>query len=120
MEPITLFARIADPAGVARLLRRLHPNVQLDGSENNWQRATVAFDGKKGWLPFSRKQRLITFTHDPQYYAEPNWSVQMNGMRGYFSRFVDTERKERVLMLTTTFRFSLGVLFDPDPDPAGD
>jgi hypothetical protein len=44
----------------------------------------------------------------------------MSGMRGYFSRFPDTERKPRVITLTTTFQFSLGTLFDPDFDPEGD
>src|SRR5205807_801973 len=57
---------------------------------------------------------------DPAYYAQPGWSRQMNGMRGYFSRFPDTPRKERVMLLTTTFRFSLGTIFEPDFDPTDD
>jgi len=113
MEPITLFARIADPAGVARRLRELAPAVEIDGPDDNWRNAVVTF-GK------GKKKRTLTFTHDPAYYSEPNWSAQMSGMRGYFSRFPDTARKERVLMLPTSFRFSLGTLFDPDFDPAGD
>jgi hypothetical protein len=32
----------------------------------------------------------------------------MSGMRGYFARFPDTDRKQRVLMLPSTLRFSLG------------
>src|SRR5262245_55401298 len=113
MEPITLFARIADPAGVARRLRELAPTVQIDGPDDGWQNAVVTFGKRK-------TKRTLTLTHDPNYYAEPNWSAQMSGMRGYFSRFPDTDRKQRVLMLTTTFRFSLGTLFEPDFDPAGD
>lgn len=62
----------------------------------------------------------MTFTHDPDYYAEPNWSAQMNGMVGYFSRFPNTERKDLALMLPTTFRFSLGLLFDPDVEDGDD
>lgn len=113
MEPITLFARIADPAGVARRLRELAPVVQIDGPDDGWRNAVVTF-GK------GKKKRTLTFTHDPEYYSEPNWSKQMSGMRGYFSRFPDTDRKERVMMLTTTFRFSLGTMFEPDFDPQGD
>ncbi|MCI0463491.1 MAG: DUF4272 domain-containing protein [Gemmataceae bacterium] len=113
MEPITLFARIADPAGVARRLRELAPTVQIDGPDDSWQNAVVTF-GK------GKKKRTLTFTHDPEYYSEPNWSAQMSGMRGYFSRFPDTGRKARVLTLTTSFRFSLGTLFEPDFDPEGD
>jgi hypothetical protein len=113
MEPITLFARIADPVGVARRLRELAPTVEIDGPDGAWQNAVVAF-GK------GKKKRTLTFTHDPAYYSEPNWATQMSGMRGYFSRFPDTDRKPRVMMLTTTLRFSLGTLFDPDFDPNGD
>src|SRR5579884_2817539 len=113
MEPITLFARIADPAKVARCLRELVPTVEIDGPDDTWRNAVVAF-GK------GKKTRLLTFTHDPAYYSEPNWSTQMSGMRGYFSQFPDTDRKPRVMMLTTSLRFSLGTLFEPDFDPNGD
>jgi hypothetical protein len=113
MEPITLFARIADPAGVARRLRELVPAVEIDGADGNWRNAVVTF-GK------GKKKRTLTLTHDPAYYSEPNWSTQMSGMRGYFSRFPDTDRKPGVMALTTSFRFSLGTLFDPDFDPEGD
>jgi hypothetical protein len=113
MEPITLFSRIADPAGVAKLLRKLAPSVEIDGPDDSWSRAVVTFGT-------ARKKRRLTISHDPEYYAEPNWSKQMSGMQGYFSRFPETERKERVMMLITTFRFSLGTMFDPDFDPEGD
>src|SRR4051794_2243779 len=113
MEPITLFARIADPAGVARRLRELAPTVDIDGPEDDWRRAVVTFDE-------GGDERTITFTHDPDYYAEPNWSAQMSGMRGYFQRFPDTERKPMVMALPTSLRFSLGTLFEPDFAPEGD
>jgi hypothetical protein len=113
MEPITLFARLADPAGVARRLREVAPDVAIDGPDENWRKAVVTF-GK------GRRKQTLTFNHDPDYYAEPGWSRQMDGMRGYFSRFPDSPSKSRVMALTTTFRFSLGAIFDPDFDPAGD
>jgi hypothetical protein len=113
MEAITLFSRIADPAGVARRLRELAPAVQIDGPDDNWRKAVITFGN---WI----KKRTLTLTHDPAYYSEPNWSGQMSGMRGYFGRFPDTARKPQVMMLTTSFRFSLGTLFDPDFGPDGD
>jgi uncharacterized protein DUF4272 len=113
MEPITLFSRTVDPAGVARLLRELHPRVEIDGPDDDWRNAVVSF--QKG-----KQKQTLTFTHDPEYYAEPGWSQQMSGMRGYFAQFPDTDRKQRVMMLTTTLKFSLGTLFEPDFDPAGD
>jgi hypothetical protein len=109
MEPMTLFARIADPAGVARLLRERVPTVEADGPDGEWRNAVVTFGTEK-----------LTFTHDLAYHAEPNWSVQMDGMCGYFSRFPQSDRKDLALMLPTTFKFSLGLLFDPDVDPEDD
>src|SRR5207245_2862267 len=76
MEPITLFARIADPAAVARLLRKRVPAVAIDGPDDDWRNAVVTFGEGEA-------KRTLTFTHDPAYYAEPGWSRQMNGMRGY-------------------------------------
>lgn len=114
-EPITLFSRIADPAKVAELLRRLVPDqVEIVGPDHAWSQAVVTFEDDDG-NPFT-----LTLNHDPGYYSEPNWSRQMNGMRGYFSRFPESDRKQRVLMLTTTFKFSLGIQFEPDYDPEGD
>jgi hypothetical protein len=113
MEPITLFSRIADPTAVARRLRELAPQVQIDGPDASWSNAVVTFGS-------DRSKRTLTFTHDPEYYAEPGWSEQMSGMRGYFAQLPNTDRKPRVLMLTSTFRFSLGTLFEPDIDPNGD
>ncbi len=113
MEPITLFARIANPAAVAVRLRELVPGVELDGPDATWKRAVIVFPSGGG-------RRKLTLTHDPGYYAEPNWSRQMSGMRGYFSRFPDTERKPRVMMLTTCLHFSLGTLFEPDFEPNDD
>jgi hypothetical protein len=112
-EPVTIFARIADTAAVARLLREIAPDVQIDGPDDDWRQAIITF-GK------SKSVRTITFNNDPDYHAEPNWSEQMNGMRGFFARFPETERKPFVMSLTTTFRFSLGSLFEPDFDPGGD
>lgn len=109
MEPMTLFARIADPAGVARLLRERVPTVKIDGPDDGWANAVI-----------SHGNRQLTFTHDPTYYESANWSVQMNGMCEYISRFPWTDRQERAFMLTSTFKFSLGLLFDPDLDQDGD
>jgi hypothetical protein len=113
MEPITLYSRTIDPPGVLRRLRELMPDVEVDGPDANWHSAVVTF-------PKGDDIRKLTFTHDPDYYAEPGWSGQMNGMQGYFARFPETDRKSRALMLLTTFRFSLGTLFEPDFDPEGD
>jgi len=113
MEPITLFSRNVDPAGVARRLRELAKSVQIDGPDDRWQNAVVTFK-ERG------KAKTLTLTHDPDYYSEPNWSEQMNGMRGYFSRFPESDRTQPVLTLTTSLKFSLGTLFEPDFDAAGD
>jgi hypothetical protein len=113
MEPMTLFARIADPAAVAQRLREVARDVVIEGTDETWKRAVVTFDA-------DGLKRTLTLTHDPSYYADPTWSTQMAGMRNYMSEFRETARKTRALMLTTTFRFALGTLFEPDFDPQGD
>lgn len=112
-EPITVFSRIADPALVAKKLREFSISVKIDGTDHSWRHAVVTVGS---WW----RKRTLTFTHDPDYYSEPGWSQQMDGMRGYFSRFPNSDRKPQVLMLISTFRFSLGTLFSPDFDPSGD
>ncbi len=111
VEPITLFSRIADPALVATKLRELVPGVKIDGPDRTWQNAVVTVGS---WW----RKRTLTFTHDPEYYSEPSWSEQKDGMRAYFSRFPRSDNQSRVLMLISTFRFSLGTLFAPDFDPS--
>lgn len=113
MEPITLFARIKDLPGVARHLRSVSPNVEIDGPDDDWENAVVTF-GK------GRNKQTLTVTYSADYHAPEEWATQMQGMRGYFSHFPDTERKPRVMQLTTTFRCSHGMLFEPDFDPEGD
>ena len=113
MEPINIFSRIADPAGVAKRLREIDPSVQINGRGDKWTEAIVTIGRGK-------QKKTLSITHDPNYYAEPNWSRQMNGMQGYFSRFPETERKEKALLLITTFRFAPAASFEPDYDPDGD
>ena len=90
-EPIMLFARSAEPAAVARRLRELAPGVRIDGTDADWRQASVTLGG---WL----RRRVITFNHSPEYHAEPNWSTQMNGMRGYLARFPQTDRSAHAVM----------------------
>lgn len=74
MEPMTIFGRIVDVAGVARLLRQSHPGAILDGPDDNWRSATVSFGSRK-----------LTFSHNPEYYAEPNWS-RVHSQKGVVSK----------------------------------
>jgi hypothetical protein len=113
MEPITIFTRFADLAKFTGKLRELVSTVQLDGPEDAWQNAVVTF--RKWW-----RKKTLTFMYSSEYCAEPNWSNQMAGMRGYFSRLPDSDNKSKALMLTTTFQLSLDTSFEPDFDPNGD
>ena len=98
------------PGGCASSSR----TVEIDGPNDNWREAVVTY---RSWW----KKSTLTINHDPNYYSEPNWSNQMSGMRGFFSRFPDSEAKTKAMWLTTSFKFSLGVAFDPevrsDDDP---
>lgn len=114
-EPIMLFARGAESAAVARKLRELSPKVHVDRTDADWRRAVVTTGGLL-------RKRVIAFNYSPEYHAEPNWSTQMGGMRGYLARFPQTERAARAVMLPTTFRWALSVELTPElaGDGAGD
>src|SRR5262245_60053009 len=112
-EPITIFAHILDPAGVARLLREQAATAKADGPDDSWANAVVTFDD-------GTSKRTLTFKHNPEYYGGPGWSQQKAGMRRYFSRFPDSPRKQQVMLLTSSFRFSIGSIFEPDFAPDGD
>lgn len=112
-EPITLFSRKIEPNKIIEVLRRFSSDLEIDGTADNWRRVSISFSSGP------EKQKL-SLTHDPDYYSEPNWSKQLNGMRNYFSRFPDSPRKPAALMLTTTFRFALATRFEPSYDAKGD
>lgn len=115
MEPINIFSYRIDPRGVLSVLRTLAPDVEVTGPDDAWQEATVTI-ARSG-----RKERnRLTFRHDPDYYEGPDWSRQMLGMQGYFSRFPEGERKPDVLRLIGTFRFALATDWQPDLNPDGD
>lgn len=113
MEPMNLFSRNADPAGVVRRLREVAPAVWTDGPDHDWRSAEVTIG--RWW-----KKRKLTLVYDPDYHAEPGWTIQMNGMQEHFSRYPDTHRKSRAVMLPTTFRYALSTRFEPDLDSYDD
>ena len=106
-EPITLFAKVADPVHAFRVLREIAPKLAVIGNEHNWSEAIVS----TGIWPF-RKQ--LSVSHDPNYYLAPNLSVQLDGMLGYFSRFPDSPQRARALDLIPKLGFALGCTADPD------
>src|SRR3954465_8336221 len=93
-EPIVIYSSKVDPAGVVRLLRRLAPDLRVDGAEDDWRTATVT--GPKRLL---RRPWSLTFVHDRAYYEGDDWATQMRGMQGYFSRFPQNENTERIMLL---------------------
>ncbi|MGC3970305.1 MAG: DUF4272 domain-containing protein [Pirellulales bacterium] len=112
-EPITLFSRFAERSRAARRLRELDPQLQLDGTDDDWLEAIVSFGS-------GTECRRLTFRYSSEYCAEPNWTTQMRGMAAYFHRFPRSPNKERAIMLTTTFKLALSTEFDPEFEPEGD
>ena len=114
-EPINIFSRKVDPAGVLAVLRKLDPGVRADGEGDAWRNATVTV--RRGVL---RKTLTLRFGNDPGYYAGDDWLRQMSGMMGYFSRFPAGDRADAVARTIASFRFALATFFEPDRSSAGD
>ena len=108
-EPVTIFARIHDIAGVARCLRARDPHVSLDGPDDDWRNATVTIGAS-----------TLRFTHDPARYEPAKWALQMRGLQGYLGRLPFHASMERVLLLPTTFRLALGTIFAPEETASAD
>lgn len=106
-EPITLFANIADPVHAFRALREISPSFEADDDEQNWRKVVVTI----GIWPFKKK---LVVTHDLEYYTGVQWALQMDGLRGYFSRFPSIPQRDQAIALTHEFKFALGAIADPD------
>jgi hypothetical protein len=112
MEQITIFSRIKDAGGVAEILSK-YPQCRITGEGENWESALVEFGSGDETLSFA-------IANDPDYYSEPNWSVQMKGMHTYLSRFPESAARARALLLPSTFTFSLGAVLEPELEDAND
>lgn len=108
-EPVTLFAQTRNPGLVIEVLHKMNVKFKVVGTADAWSEIAVTTGG---WL----KKKILRITHDPDYYTGQRWQAQMNGMRGYFSRFPDGPAKAKVLALTEKFGFVLGTICDPDAD----
>ncbi|MDQ1920353.1 DUF4272 domain-containing protein [Massilia pseudoviolaceinigra] len=109
-EPIALFAEKKNPALVIAVLRKMNALYTMVGTEDAWSEIVVTHGGRL-------TNNQLRITHDPDYYSGPGWQLQMNGMRGYFSRFPEAPEQAQVLALTEKFGFALGTICDPDAEP---
>ena len=105
LEPINIFSHRIDPRGVAELLRKMHPDMSITGPEDDWSEIEVVTS--KGGL--FKKKRVFALGHDSEYYDGEDWSQQVMGMQGYFSRFPETPQQKDIFRLIRSFRFSLSV-----------
>ena len=111
-EPIVIYSHKIDPAGVLDLLRRMAPDLTVDGGPDDW--STITLTGPRKFL---RKPPTLSFGHDPDYYRADDFRrVQMNGMQGYFARFPENEHTGRIMALIDSFRFALTLFPPPEPE----
>lgn len=113
-EPINLFSRRIDPAGVLELLRKIDPKLQCDGAGSDWTEATIRI--ARGLL---KKPLKLTIRHHADYYDGEGWPSQRAGMQGYFSRFPLGDRMPQIMRLIGSFEFALATSFEPDLDESG-
>lgn len=110
MEPLSIFGRELNREAVVHRLRRLASRVQTDsGRDDDWTAVTATFGGG-----FLRKETTLTLNYSPEYCSRPNWTQQMQGMRGYFSQVPQTGPLQRTMLLIGTFRFTLGTTLEPE------
>lgn len=109
--PLNLFALVRDPLLVKEIILRHYPAARFDATDADWTRAEIV---EKRLLIGSKP--VLTVNHDPSYYAEPNWSEQLNGMAGYFSQGEPNERQQIITsQIIPKFTFSVACLFHRTP-----
>ncbi len=119
-EPIVIYSRMSDISKVPACLKRLGLDVEVTPNNEHWTRIVVSVQGERKWLLGKRPKLQLVLTFDPEYCSEPNWSQQLSGMQGYFSKFPATARQPQVLMLIDTFRSAIGTLFEPEQESGED
>ena len=103
---MTIFAGRTDPAFVAETLRQMEPEVKFQGDGAEWRQAVITRS------KFLRRKTLV-INNDPNYYGEPNWSRQKDGMRGFIGRFSGIHRNPKAFELINGMEFALGIMMDP-------
>jgi hypothetical protein len=114
-EPITFFSHKLDPAGVARVLRGLAPNLKMVGSDEDWQRIDIS--ESRGLL---RKAATIRFNNDPSYYTGAEWERQRSGMLGYYSQLQLGPLWPRVAATINCLQFAVATIAQPEIDLESD
>ncbi|HET6572225.1 MAG TPA: DUF4272 domain-containing protein [Fimbriiglobus sp.] len=112
-EPITIFSARDDAAGVLAHLRNLFPDIEVDAVGDTWRAVTVRI-GEDG------DTRAVTFLHDPDSYAGPDWPRRKAGLSGSFPHLPAGERKGQFRSTIEGLRFALATVFEPEYDPEGD
>jgi hypothetical protein len=113
-EPIAIFSARPDAGGVLAHLRNLFPDAQVESAGDTWRAVTVRF-GDNG------DTKAVTFLHDQDSYAGPNWPRRKAGLQNLFLPLLPAgDRKAQFRSTIDGLRFSLSTAFEPDFDPDGD
>lgn len=112
-EPIAIFSARDDAHGVLAHLRNLFPDAEVQSAGATWRAITVR-------LGEGKEAKALTFLHDPDSYAGPDWPRRKAGLSGSFPLLPAGERKTQLRSTIESLRFTLGTVFEPDYDPEGD
>jgi hypothetical protein len=112
-EPISIFSARDDAHGVLTYLLNLFPDAEVEMVGNTWRSVTVR-------LGEDRDTKAVTFLHDPDSYAGPDWPRRKAGLSGSFPLLPAGERKAQLRSTINSLRFTLSTVFEPDFDPEGD
>jgi len=110
-EPIVIYSHKVDPLGVLACLRKLTSRLNVTEEGRSWSRVVVEHE-----TGLFQKSTWLAFSHDPNYYANGKFPMQMRGMQGYFAQFQQNELTPRIMMLIASFRFSIALHPPPQPE----
>lgn len=112
--PVNIFTHKRDPEGTLSRLLQLVPGATVTRrGDGSWQ--SVQMTWKRGWL---KKPLVMTANHDPDYYSDPGWQVQKDGMRNYAGSFPGADTRPDVLEYLPHLAFSFNFILEGDPEAA--
>lgn len=115
--PVSIFSHRISPAAVARKVRELFPDMEIDDVDIEW----TAIEAIVTPGSLFRKAKKLSLRHREDYYSTSNWQRQKLGLQNLVRSFPGGEGRWDLVELIQSFQFIIGApledLGDPKTDP---
>ena len=115
--PVSIFSHRISPAAVARKVRELFPDMEIDDIDIEW----TAIEAIVTPGSLFRKAKKLSLRHREDYYSTSNWQRQISGLLNLVRSYPGCEERWDLVELIQSFQFIVAApledLGDPNTDP---